>query len=85
MASNYEFVHNTISQPHTQANGMVEKVVSIVKNMLRKCHESENDPYFALFNFRNASSYQDPLLRLFSIRIRFVISCPGRIQNCYLK
>jgi Integrase core domain. len=45
--------HKTSSPYFPQSNGQVERTIGTIKNMLKKCLESGNDPYLALLNYRN--------------------------------
>ena len=69
----YGFQHVTSSPYYPQSNGQVEKAVSIAKNILTKCDESETDPYLALLNYRNTPRDKEigsPAQRLFGRRTR---------------
>ena len=48
----YGFQHSTSSPLYSQANGQAEKVVQIVKRLLKKASDSKTDPYLALLNQR---------------------------------
>ena len=42
------------SSPHyLQSNGMSERTIQIIKNLLRKADDAGNDPYIALLEYRN--------------------------------
>ena len=49
----YDFSHATMSPTHSQTNGLVEKAVGIVKNIIVKCREDNKDLFLALLNVRN--------------------------------
>ena len=51
-AQEYGFTHITSSPHFPQSNGLAEKAVSIMKNLLKKCQLSGDDPYLALLNYR---------------------------------
>ncbi|KAK2147599.1 hypothetical protein LSH36_545g02000 [Paralvinella palmiformis] len=53
-AREYGFSHTTSSPGYPQSNGMAEKGVGIVKNLLTKAIESGNDPYLALLTYRSS-------------------------------
>ena len=52
-AQSYGFKHTTSSPRHPQSNGLAEKTVGTVKNMLKKCRDSKQDVYLALLEYRN--------------------------------
>ena len=52
-AKDYNFIHNTISPRYPQSGGLHEKTVQTVKNLLEKCKVANQDPYFALLDYRN--------------------------------
>ncbi|XP_060075780.1 uncharacterized protein K02A2.6-like [Ylistrum balloti] len=49
----WKFKHVTSSPYHPQSNGMAERFVQTVKNMLQKAVKDGKDPYLALLEFRN--------------------------------
>ena len=52
-ARSWEFKHTTTSPLNPQANGLVEKAVQTVKNLLTKAEQDSRDPYLALLEYRN--------------------------------
>ena len=52
-AKNYGFTHVTSSPNYPQSNGEAERAVQLVKNMLKKCIESNGDPYLSLLSYRS--------------------------------
>ena len=50
--SAWEIRHVTSSPLYPQSNGMVERTVQTVKNLLKKAKENGDDPYLAILNFR---------------------------------
>ena len=44
----YGFVHVTSSPLHPQSNGLSERTVQTVKDLLHKCKESGQDPHLAM-------------------------------------
>lgn len=49
----WDIEHVTTSPNFPQSNGQAESGVKIVKNILKKCHESKTDIYMALLHYRN--------------------------------
>lgn len=69
-------ISHTMSSPyHAKSNGLVEKAVGIVKNMLIKCSESGSDPYLAMLQYRSTpkGNIQAPCQLLMSRKLRTVI------------
>lgn len=52
-AKEWEFLHKTSSPHHAQSNGMAERGVQTVKNMLKKAKADGKDPYLSLLNLRS--------------------------------
>jgi hypothetical protein len=71
-ADRYGFTHQTISPYHSQANGLIEKCVGIIKAMLTKCAETKQDLFLALLNHRNTpmAGLGSPAQRLFGRRTK---------------
>ena len=53
-ANKWEFEVVTSSPRHPKSNGLVERNVQTVKQLLRKADESKQDAFFALLEFRNS-------------------------------
>ena len=51
------FHHVTTSPYHPQVNGLAEKSVQIIKNLLTKAKLDNKDPYLSLLEYRNTSVY----------------------------
>ena len=49
----YSIQHRTSSPLYPQSNGMAEKAVQTVKNLLKKAIHDKQDPYIALLDYRN--------------------------------
>ena len=47
--------HVTTSPYHTQANGLAEKSVQIIKSLLNKSKANNQDPYLSLLEYRNTT------------------------------
>lgn len=51
--ASYGIDHVTSSPLYAQSNGLAEKSVKTVKNLMKKCLESGDDVYLALLDLRN--------------------------------
>lgn len=73
--NSYNIRHITSSPGHQQSNGLAEKAVQTVKNMIRKCSSSGNDIYLALLDLRNAprDNIGSPMQRLMGRRGRTLL------------
>ena len=71
-AQKWEFKHTTVSPLSPQANGLVEKTVQIVKNLLIKAKKDGRDPYLSLLEYRNTpiDDIASPPQLLISRRLR---------------
>ena len=72
-AKTYKFTHNTSSPYNQHANGLAERAVGTVKNLIQKAIKDERDPYLALLAYRNtprSSDIDSPAQRLYSRRLR---------------
>ena len=71
-AEKWEFKHTTVSPLNPQANGLVEKAVQIVKNLLIKAKKDGRDPYLSLLEYRNTpiDDIASPAQLLMSRRLR---------------
>ena len=52
-ASEWGFKVSTSSPRYPQSNGMSERAIQTIKNLLKKACEDGNDPYIALLEYRN--------------------------------
>ena len=52
-AQEWGFEINTSSPRYPQSNGMSERTIQTVKNLLKKAEDDGNDPYIALLEYRN--------------------------------
>ena len=57
---NWNLKHKTISPGNSQANGAAEAAVKVAKNLLKKCHLNNEDPYIGLLNLRNTPQEDSP-------------------------
>ena len=71
----WNFQHTTTSPYHPQANGLAERSVQTVKNLLKKANRDGKDPYISLLEYRNTPIDQigSPAQILMSRRLRSVI------------
>ena len=72
-ADAYKFRHTSSSPYNQHANGLAEKGVQTIKNLLEKASEDNRDPYLALLAYRNtprSAEIASPAQRLFSRRLR---------------
>ena len=74
-AEQWEFKHTTVSPRYPQANGLVEKEVQAVKNILTKAKQDRRDPYLGLLEYRNTpiDDVGSPAQLLMSRRLRSII------------
>ena len=74
-AKQWEFKHTTTSPLYPQANGLVEKSVQTVKNLLIKAKQDHCDPYLGLLEYRNTpiNDVGSPAQLLMSRRLRSII------------
>ena len=72
----WQFKHTIISPLYPQANGLVEKSVQTVKNLLTKAKQDNRDPYLGLLEHRNTptDAVGSPAHFLKSRRLRSIIS-----------
>jgi hypothetical protein len=68
----YGFIHRTSSQYFPQSNGKAEKGVQIVKRIILKCQESNQDVFKALMKYRSTPLQcgKSPALLLFGRDLR---------------
>ena len=52
-AQEWRFEINTSSPGYPQSNGMSERTIQTVKNLLKKAEDDGNDPYIALLEYQN--------------------------------
>ncbi|CAB4019464.1 sec1 family domain-containing 2 [Paramuricea clavata] len=71
----WNFQHATTSPYHPQANGLAERSVQTVKNLLNKAHRDGRDPYVSILEYRNTPIDQigSPAQLLMSRRLRSVV------------
>ncbi|KAK3104380.1 hypothetical protein FSP39_000658 [Pinctada imbricata] len=72
-AQTYGFEHITSSPLYPKSNGLAEKSVQTVKNLIKKCSDSGDDIYLALLDLRNTPRDDEmgsPMQRLMSRRAK---------------
>ncbi|XP_052276600.1 uncharacterized protein K02A2.6-like [Dreissena polymorpha] len=71
----YGITHITSSPLHQQTNGLAEKAVQTVKNLIKKCSETGDDIYLALLELRNTprDNIGSPMQRLMGRRAKTLI------------
>ena len=71
--------HTTVSPLNPQANGLVEKAVQTVKNLLTKAKQDHRDPYLGLLEYRNIpiDDIGSPAQLLMSRRLQSIIPTTG--------
>ncbi len=75
LARDWNFSHVTTSPYHPQANGLAERSVQTVKNLLTKAYRDGKNPYISIMEYRNTPVDQigSPAQLLMSRRLRSVI------------
>lgn len=67
-------IDHVMSSPYyPKSNGLVERTIQTIKNILRKCKESGSDVYLAMLQFRNAPKAENinsPAMLLMSRQLR---------------
>lgn len=75
--SKWNFKHRTSSPRYPQSNGLAERFVGIVKQMLKKCESDGKNIYLALFEYRNtpvSDKIPSPTELMFGRKIRGILS-----------
>ena len=83
-AEEWDFVHNTSSPLFPQSNGQVESMVKTVKTIIKKCKESNTDPYMGLLELRNTPLQgvdRSPAQLLMSRRLRSALPVSKALLN----
>ncbi len=52
-SKDWQFTHSTSSPRFPQSNGLAERTVQTVKNIMKKCKESGDDPHLGLLAYRS--------------------------------
>ena len=71
------FKHITVSPYHPQANGLAEKSVQIIKQLLKKAKADRKDPFLSLLEYRNSTvkSIGSPAQLAMGRRLNSVLPC----------
>ena len=80
----YDINHITSSPNHQQANGLAEKAVQTVKNMIKKCSETGDDIYMALLDLRNTPRDDvtgSPMQRLMGRRAKTLLPITENLRK----
>lgn len=75
-SKSWGFVHKTSSPLFAQENGMVERAIQSIKNMIRKSLHSKHDLYLTLLEYRNtpiSDKIPSPAEILFSRKLRGIL------------
>lgn len=76
--------HVTSSPLHPQSNGLAERSVQTIKNILKKCTESGDDMYLGLLDLRNTprdNEIGSPMQRLMSRRAKTLIPISDTLRK----
>ena len=97
-ASKWGFQHKTSSPVYPQSNGLAERTVQTVKNLLQKAKASGEDPYLTLLSYMNTtlSDACSPAKLLMNRRLRTDLPTTSKqlvpkilnrrhVQNCLTK
>ena len=74
-AAEWRFEHITSSPTYPQSNGLAERTVQTVKNLLKKAQQDKKDPYLALLELRTTPVHglASPAQLLYSRRLRSMV------------
>ncbi|XP_048747335.2 uncharacterized protein K02A2.6-like [Ostrea edulis] len=86
-ATEYGFKHTTSSPHYPQSNGMAERTVQTVKNLLKKSNEAQTDPNLALLEIRNTpiDGVGTPTQLLFGRRTRSILPTHEALLKPHIK
>lgn len=81
-AHTWQFNHVKSSPGYAQSNGMAERTIQTVKQMLKKANKSNQDPYLSLLEYRNTPIDQhlgSPCQLLMSRRTRSILPTHAKL------
>jgi hypothetical protein len=84
-SSKWGFQHKTLSPVYPQSNGLAERTVQTVKNLLQKVKASGEDRYLSLLSYRNTpvSDAGSPAQLLMNRRLR--TDLPTTLENSWFQ
>ena len=76
-AESWRFQHITSSPEYPRSNGMAERYIQVIKNMLTKAKDSGQDPYLVMLEARNipVDGLATPVQLLCGQTLRSVLPC----------
>ena len=84
-AERFDFKHTTSSSHYSQSNGRVESAIKVIKRLMRKCRETNEDPFLARLEWRNCPSEQlspySPNQLVFGRRTRTLLPTADKLLN----
>ena len=81
-AQEWEFRHTTSSPKFPQANGLAERTVQTVKNLIKKAIKNGKDPYMAILEYRNSpmgDGLESPAKLLMGRRLNTKLPCIDKL------
>ena len=81
----WEFRHETSSPRYPQSNGLAERTVQTVKQLLKKAEREGKDPYLSILNYRNTpldSNMPSPAQLLMGRRCKTKLPVSKKLKNC---
>ena len=82
--ASYGIQHITSSPLYSQSNGLAEKAVQTVKNLMKKCKESGDDVYLSLLDLRNTPRDEmigSPMQRLMGRRAKTLLPISDNLRK----
>lgn len=78
----WDFEHKFSSPEYPQSNGMVERTIQTVKNILKKAIHDNKDPYLTMLEFRNtpiSNEIPSPAEGLFNRKLKGILPMSNKI------